>query len=158
LKRAWEWGCGGSTIWLARHGIDVISAESDPQWAEKVRASCDADIRLYPGAGGGLLRSEPEVQDGGRHFFDGYVSAIDEFTDDFDLIVIDGVCREACARKARTKVRRGGIVVVDDTERPFAAHAADVLADWPCERVRGFKRGGFWPHPDVAETSFFTCP
>lgn len=34
--RMWEWGSGGSTVWLVEQGAKLTSIEDDSQWAAKV--------------------------------------------------------------------------------------------------------------------------
>lgn len=150
--RAFEWGGGGSTIWLTRQGASVTTIESDPAWVERVASQAPGvDIRLVRSADDGVLRSEPWTRDDGAHFFDEYVASIDSFDDEtFDLIIIDGFCREACARQARTKVRHGGLVVIDDTHFPAVAPALAVFDDWPTTRLRGFKERFFLAETSVA--------
>ena len=47
-----------------------------------------------------------------------YSGRINDFPDDhFDLVVIDGSHRNACIRNAAPKVKRGGVIVVDNAEQ-----------------------------------------
>lgn len=152
-----EWGSGGSTVWLTSLGARVTAIESAAEWAEKVNARCPgAPVRLIPGEDTGELRSEPEGRDQGQHFFDRYVSAIDEFPDDtFDMIIVDGICRAECARRAARKVRPGGLVVVDDTHRGYLDPCSEPFQGWGRTRLRGFKRGS---GTGVLQTTFFRRP
>src|SRR5690348_4709149 len=34
---AFEWGSGGSTVWLSNNGLKVTAIESESEWANKVR-------------------------------------------------------------------------------------------------------------------------
>jgi predicted O-methyltransferase YrrM len=150
---AFEWGSGSSTIWLSTHSINVTSVESESEWAKRVRERCaDALVRLIPAANSGTMRSEPQLRDHGNHFFDDYVNAIDDYADrSFDLIIVDGVCRAECARRAATKIKPGGLVVVDDTNWRFLDSCFEPFRTWETKRIRGFKHMS----PDVWETTFF---
>jgi hypothetical protein len=154
--RVFEWGSGGSTVWLCGRGARVISIESDTSWAQRVRDRCpSAEIRLIPGALSGRRRSEPQLADGGRHFFDEYVEAIDAYNDcTFDVIIIDGVCRSDCAMQAAPKLKRDGLAIIDDSNRKFLKPAERAFEGWPTRRFRGFKRRPL----NVWETSFFRRP
>ena len=155
--RAFEWGSGGSTVWLARHGMRVTAIESESEWAERVRARCpESDVRFIPGADTGTFRSEPQLRDRGVHYFDEYISAINDFKpESFDVIVIDGICRKECASLAAEKVKRNGIIVVDDTNWKFLRPAADAFKGWETATFSGFKRkSGFF----VYSTTFFHPP
>jgi SAM-dependent methyltransferase len=154
-----EWGSGGSTIWLTNRGVKVSSIEHSPEWLGNVRARCpQADIRLIPGVDRGELRSEPQLDDEGAHFFDDYVGAIDTVPDDsLAVVIVDGICRLECARRAARKLRAGGVLIMDDTERPFLAEGAALLEElrgWRVVRKRGFKRRD----AALTETSFFHKP
>jgi hypothetical protein len=154
---AFEWGSGGSTIWLSNYGLSVTAIESEREWADKVIGRCPtADVRFIPGTDNGLYRSEPQLRDGGQHFFDAYVSAIDEFPDgSLDLVVIDGLCRVECARRAVTKVKPNGIVAVDDTNFRFLLPAPGTLDGWQRLTLSGLKsRSGL----HVYSTTFFRRP
>lgn len=152
-----EWGSGSSTVWLTSLGARVTAIEAEAEWAEKVNARCPGTpVRFIPGEDTGELRSEPELRDRGQHFFDRYVSAIDEFPDDmFDMIIVDGICRAECARRAARKVRPGGLVVVDDTQWGFLDPCSEPFQRWETTRLRGFKRGS---GAEVFQTTFFRRP
>lgn len=155
--RVFEWGSGGSTVWLTHKGAKVIAIESDVEWQQYVHdRSPEADVRFIPGTDSGTLRSEVELRDRGEHFFDDYVAAIDDFADDsFNLIVIDGLSRCHCAVHATKKVRADGLVLLDDTHYQFFAPAFRLFHGWKTTRIRGFKR----PFPSgIHETTFFRRP
>ncbi len=153
---AFEYGSGSSTAWLVAHGFQVTAIESDAFWTEKVAERCPtADIRFIPGVDSGTVRSEPQLFDHGRHFFDDYVASIDAVAPaSLDLVVIDGDCRAQCARHAVSKVKPNGIVVLDDTHWDFLKPAEAPFTGWETTRHSGFKRRC----ASVFETSFFRCP
>src|SRR2546426_7052401 len=77
--RILEWGAGSSTLWFAREGASVLSIEHDPLWQLRTGARLpDTSV---------VLRRElgPE-----------YWSPV-ESIQEFDLIAIDGRCRQECA-------------------------------------------------------------
>jgi hypothetical protein len=154
---AFEWGSGGSTVWLSDNGLKVTAIESEQVWADKVRLRCpDADIRFVPGTKRGDHRSEPQLRDRGRHFFDEYITAIDEFpAATFDVIIVDGVCRMECARRAIDKIKPDGIIVLDDTNWDFLRVVSRIFAGWDSLTLSGFKPKsglGIW------STTFFWRP
>ena len=154
--RAFEWGSGGSTVWLARRGVSVTSIEHDPEWAQRVTDRCPAaDVRLVSGAAQGRLRSEPEQEyvTNGQYFFDDYVAAIDKLAEhSLDLVIVDGLCRMECVRRAAPKVKPGGVLVVDDTDFCFL-DPGKILPGWRSVSFWGFKRTR-----DLRETTFLHRP
>jgi predicted O-methyltransferase YrrM len=105
--RGFEWGSGRSTIWLAERVNRLVSVEHDPQWYEAICSSAAArnvDYRLAQGAD--------------------YARQIGEFPDEyFDFVLVDGEFREACLRAAAPKVRRGGLLILDNADYEFDTSA-----------------------------------
>lgn len=154
--RVFEWGSGASTVWLIKQGAVVTSIEDDSEWVANVRRDCpEADIRLIQGAASGTIMGyEPALIDRSRPYYDNYVGAIDEFPDDsFDVIIVDGQSRPECFQRALTKVKPGGLLIIDDS---------DLRVFWPVKRsLPGWKRvslAGFKSTKDLRETTFFHRP
>jgi predicted O-methyltransferase YrrM len=77
----------------------------------------------------------------------------------FDLVVVDflespAVTRIDCLRPAMERVRPGGYLLLDDSDRPGYAAAYQLLAGWRERRFTGVKDG--WP--EVCETAIFRRP
>jgi hypothetical protein len=115
-----EYGGGGSTLWFARRAARVVTVEHDEQWhAALVKATShldSVDVLLKP------LASE----DGAS-----YVTAIDRYKEEcFDIVAVDGRHRVECVRRAMTKVRPGGLLLLDDSDRPKYGSAREILSNW----------------------------
>lgn len=154
--RVFEWGSGGSTVWLVGQGARVTSVEHDPQWVAKVEGHCpEADVRTIRGTATGTLATEwPALTDEGNRYFDDYVAAIDEFADEnFDVVIVDGMCRAACLRRGAPKVRPGGVIVLDDSDMGRYQGLKKSLPGW-----KRISRAGFKPTGDLRETTFFHRP
>jgi len=100
--RVFEFGSGMSTVWFARRCRELHSVEHDPGWYRRVRSMTaaypDADVRLCE-------RKED------------YVGRIDAFpAGHFDVILIDGVWRGECFARCVSRVKAGGLLVVDNTD------------------------------------------
>lgn len=119
--RVFEWGSGGSTLWLAKRSESVISVEYDGSWADTMEPLLPENVRLVREVPDRLSGAPGEVGSqrmGFRHLnFADYVDAIVCQEGLFDLIVIDGRAREACLGKALTKLADGGVIVIDNTNR-----------------------------------------
>ena len=118
--RALEWGSGASTVWLAGLCEEVVSIESDTEWAHHVASSIPSHVTLItPDIPEATASSTIRSKRWGfqRLDFAGYVNAIDRVEGDFDLIVIDGRAREACFEKALGRLAPGGMILFDNTNR-----------------------------------------
>lgn len=139
--RVFEYGGGGSTLWFLDRGADVVTVEHDEQWAALLRGS-------VAGERWDLLHRS------GDDDYREYVHAIDDFADNtFDVVLVDGRERVRCLRAALPKVRPGGVVIVDDTDRErYAAGLAAV--PWSREDVVGFAPA----KPTLAYSTVLTRP
>lgn len=126
LNRVWtafEWGSGGSTVWLSQMFFHVISVESDARWYELVGKALDeADQRptryLSP-----IVDHTENVPAN-----EAYAAVIEQYPDwQFGLILIDGPVnsRLACAHHALGHMLPGGLMVLDNAgSTPHLAAAA----------------------------------
>lgn len=94
-----EYGAGNSTRFWASRALSVSAVESDPQWHKELSAQLPG-VRLYHCA---------ERDD--------YVGCIAREEASFDVIVIDGRWRRRCALQAPERLRQGGIIVLDNSDR-----------------------------------------
>lgn len=152
--RIFEWGSGGSTLyWLRKDAALVVSIEHDPEWFEKMSAatagSSNLDYRLIlperlpPGSAPGdpgdpddYATDDPGLS---SFTFREYAAAIDSYPPDyFDLILVDGRSRPACLKHGGQKVRIGGMLVLDNADRPYyLARTADYLDNFECLKFPG---------------------
>jgi predicted O-methyltransferase YrrM len=138
-----EFGSGYSTPWLARRCGTLVSVEHDPRWHEQIE-------RLLGSSGMVLLRP---IED--------FPQAMTEQADaSFDLVIVDGAEAEdghrrlACAEAARPKIRPGGYLMLDDSDRDIYRSADSILAGWSVLRFAGWRK--FPLH--AIETSFYRKP
>ena len=122
--RAFEWGSGGSTLFLARRVREIVSIEHDAEWHRVITARLrsegmtNCECRLIEprpvGSAGSQFRSG---QRGCTDLdFEEYVRAIEAYPDGhFDFIMIDGRARLACLSLAWSKVRIGGHILLDNS-------------------------------------------
>lgn len=141
-----EYGGGGSTLWLEDRGARVTTVEHDREWHDVLRTRVAATTTLLfrPPAPTGTLAS-----DSAEGFFDEYVASVGEGP--YDLVIVDGRCRVACVEAAYERVKPGGLLLLDDSDRPKYARAHMLLARWEAEHVRGLKRGS----REVCQTSLW---
>jgi len=152
--RAFEFGGGGSTLWLQDQGVQVTTVEHDPEWHRALQRSLPKPedmILSQPGEAGALLTSLHPGK-----FFDDYVATINGFQDGiFDLVILDGRVRVACGMAAMPKLRPGGMLLLDDSDRPKYAPLCKILDGWSRTDYRGLKPGGglcqtsVWKRPPI---------
>jgi predicted O-methyltransferase YrrM len=141
-----ELGAGRSTPWFARRAGRVVSLEDNEFWhrwvAERIAQDglANVDLRLRP-----------------VEKFASEVDALDDET--FDLVVLDflespQVTRIDCLKPAMKKVRPGGFLLLDDSDRPGYREAFELLVGWRFRKFVGVKDG--WP--EVCETGIFKRP
>jgi hypothetical protein len=161
-----EYGSGGSTLFWLRHGAHLTSIEHDQTWYHTLRGQYLSDAALdyrliqpqYIGhqnldpADPDLYASSDELFS--HHSFRNYCSQIDEFPNNyFDLILIDGRARPSCIKHAHKKVRIGGLLVLDNSDREYYLRMTSTfLRDFDRNIFRGVAAGQAW----FTETSVFT--
>jgi len=133
--RVFEYGSGGSTLFWADRVKEVVSVEHDRRWFNKlqeaIRRERIGNVRYI------LAEPEPDADNGGKdisdpaayvsddpHYagmnFERYVRTIDEYPEGyFDIVVVDGRARPSCIAHAKAKVKPGGRLIIDNTERPY---------------------------------------
>jgi hypothetical protein len=129
--RVFEYGSGGSTLFWAKMGADVVSIEHDPLWFGTVQKRLSGlrgvDYRLVepepgklgddPGDPGAYTSDDDRYKESN---FRRYVMQIDQFPENtFDLVSIDGRARPSCIVHAAPKVKPGGLLVLDNAERAY---------------------------------------
>lgn len=141
-----EFGGGNSTIWFAERVGSIISLEDNREWYVRVVEELGAR---------GLRNGEVRYQAAEE-----FVDIIRAFPDEsLDLIVVDGPERHgddrlACVDAASQKVKLGGYLLLDDSDRATYAPADRLLAGWSVDRFAGIK-----PFPLTAtETSLYRRP
>jgi len=170
--RICEYGVGGSTLYFAQRAAQLISIEHNEHWADELKSRMEnsalADWKLHvipprankeshgwnPGDPDAYVSGMPEYT--GQSFKE-YVCAIDNYPDDyFDLVQVDGRSRPGCVKHAAPKVKPGGWIVLDDSERERYRDAHSRLAQlgWhkhlffgPVPYFRGFQATCIWRRP-----------
>ena len=111
-----EWGGGGSTLFWAQRVKRVICVESSEEWDDKLtQVLYDKGIQHVT-----VLRHSFEPSDKAGFEQSGYLKCVDDY--DADLYVVDGYeeaiqLRPLCFEKAENRVKKGGMIVLDDSWR-----------------------------------------
>ncbi len=136
-----EYGSGGSTLFFSKRVRKVVSVEHNPDWHKRV-----SDVLISDGIlNCEYILCEPEKLNLDQHplysdtsytsiareglSFEKYVKIIEKYPDaTFDLIFIDGRARASCISHAVKKVRRGGYLMLDNSDRVIYHSAISLLS------------------------------
>lgn len=108
-----EFGSGRSTLWFAARVSRLLSVEHDRDWHRQVSQSLsqnnllNVDYRYLEGDVNAPRVMETAIRGITNQFSEGC----------FDFVLVDGVCRDICAREAIRLLRPGGILVIDNVNR-----------------------------------------
>lgn len=159
--RVFEYGSGGSTLFWLNRGCEIVSIEHDELWYAQVQRRLNPDspidYRLVPPEPGHVCEGESasaadprcyrsaSPQFAGVNFWR-YVRQIDEFPDQyFDLVLVDGRARASCVVHSASKVKAGGLLILDNAERPYyLAQTQSALSGFAERRFPGLGPGT-WP-------------
>jgi hypothetical protein len=124
-----EYGSGYSTLFYSRFVGEVISAETDSAWYDRMNKLTGDNVKLV------YVDFE---QDGA------YCSYIAGTGKKYDVIVIDGKDRNRCAQNCVGSLSERGVVIFDDTGSPSYAEGVKFLMDQGFRRLdfEGLKSGG----------------
>lgn len=135
-----EWGSGGSTFYFSQKVNNLISVEHDHNWYKKVRQKLRDEktnnikyficppSRFIQKTSNYYMSSDENYK---NKTFDDYCEKILEYSDNsFDLIVIDGRARPGCAINSLNKVKEGGYILLDNSERKNYASIFKLLKGW----------------------------
>jgi hypothetical protein len=144
--RVFEFGGGGSTLFFCKNTAEVATVEDHAGWFETLSQTVGA--KGYKNWKGFFVQPEPFQDDKPRSkenpndfasgskgmenmSFEKYARTIDQYPPEyFDLILVDGRSRPSCVQQAMPRLKIGGLLVVDNTERPYyLAPFQEVIAE-----------------------------
>jgi predicted O-methyltransferase YrrM len=106
-----EFGSGLSTVWFSRRCHKVVSVEDCEEWYDKVKQD--------------LSRHEITNVDYLFKTKNDY-SSLPEYADEqFDLILVDGSDRGKCAATAVKRLKPGGYIYLDNSDKHSSAAGGD---------------------------------
>ena len=119
-----EFGAGQSTLWWAERSNRVIAFEDDVEWYNAVTERSPANVSVV--------------------LTDRAASAVESHCLDelFDVIVIDGLNRLTCATKSVALHKKGGAIILDNSEGYWGLDGEFPILD--LFRAEGFSRIDFY--------------
>lgn len=174
-QSVFEYGAGGSTLFFLDHGLSVTSIEHDSTWFDKIskavgkckhRAAwkgllCEPSLCLTDSDARDCADPDAYISSSRYHQkqnFRTYVQSIDQFDNkSFDWVIIDGRSRPSCVKHSLNKPKKGGFIMVDNTERSHyvTARTLGYLANFrlvhdcygPTAGLMNFTRTTVWQLP-----------
>lgn len=141
-----EFGSGASTLWFSERAGEVISVENNPAWYREVSSrlrdagAANCELKMIP------------IED--------FLAEIGGYPDEhFDLVVVDcaqndAVSRNDCVIASLPKVKPGGYLLLDDSDRAQFRELDEELAGWQADRYIGCR-----PKPlSASETTIYRKP
>jgi hypothetical protein len=147
-----EYGSGGSTIFLSRRVKQLFSVEHDPRWYALVSkalhvgglTNCAYHLQEPQARNPSVESAASSSTEEGDMCFDRYVTSIDKHPDrSFDLVLVDGRSRPSCVGRAQAKVRPGGYLMLDNSNNDDVAETLDRMKSYPRIDFHGIAPG--WP-------------
>lgn len=160
--RGLEYGSGRSTTFFAPYFTQYISIEHHEAWYKQVKEQLtelpQVEYHLIEPEGDApqqhlsseqqyfFTEDEYPVKD---TVFKKYSEFVLNFDDDyFDFILIDGRARKSCALNSFSKLKPGGLLVLDNSERVRYHKVHDCLKDWhSIETTTGLTNTTIWRKP-----------
>jgi hypothetical protein len=167
--RVFEYGSGGSTLFWSSRVRSIVSVEHDKAWYENMHQKLEAvtsstieymlvEAEKDPSFEKRDFRNPDDCVSDDAHYkgynFRKYVSTIDKYPEgSFDIIIVDGRARPSCIKHSISRLKRGGLLVVDNTDRKY------YLSPFSWDRSAWNTRTFAGPVPfsrDFTETTIFT--
>jgi hypothetical protein len=117
-----EWGSGNSTLYYSQFVREYTAIEHNEQWFKTIskRIRKNTKLILIPPNG----PYDPKIGNGWNQEFEGsyeqfrqYVDVVDTINFNFDIVLIDGRARIACAKKILPLITQQTKVFIHDFER-----------------------------------------
>jgi hypothetical protein len=141
-----EYGSGGSSLYFSNRGAHVISIEHNKDWflslksiLSKIENKLVIDLRLIEPE----KESQPTVfsendKNYAGYSFKKYSDSILQYPEGlFDLIVIDGRARPFCLYNSISKVKDGGYILFDNSNRVSYHYELEKISDWLVSKSYG---------------------
>ena len=154
-----EYGSGGSTLFLAQRVAHVFSVEHDATWYEVVSAALaqrhltNVTALLREPQPIDELSSTTAVVPAHEEFItdwepgvclNAYVETIDDCRDgSLDLVLVDGRARRDCIARSLGKIRHRGFLMLDNSNEPAFRDCLEITREYPRTDLRGL--GPCWP-------------
>lgn len=115
-----EYGMGSSTIYFSKLTNQIVSVDNNKEWFEKTKKLGIDNATL--------LFKENEKE---------YASSINDQNQKFDIVLVDGIVRNACVKMAINCLTDQGVIILDNSNR------ADYQVSFELLKANNFKSISF---------------
>ncbi len=130
-----EYGCGGSTKWLANKVGHITAVEDHKEWKEFVEKDILKNTTL-------IYQPIDEIES--------YSKAIQVNDKKYNFIIVDGKERNLCVTHCLSNLSENGVILLDDSFRTEYTVSIELL------KQKGFKKLDFWGMVPVVPTKSCT--
>ena len=122
-----EFGAGGSSLFFLERKTNLISIEHEAEWINEVQKRASKKQ---------LMRWSHHLISSSQHsssvpLADHYILPLKNIADSsIDLVVVDGRHRVESVKRAMGKVKPGGSLILDNSDRPEYAETFELLLGW----------------------------
>ena len=117
-----EYSCGNSTLWWSKRVRQLVSCEHDKAWYQRMKQLIPANVDLF----------HIDLEYGGA-----YSQKISQYSQAFDIVVIDGRDRNNCAKNCLGALQEQGVIIWDNSDRECYQDGFEYLL------AKGYKRLDF---------------
>jgi hypothetical protein len=141
-----EWGSGGSTVFFARRVKQVVTIEHDPLWYQEVannlkrKGFTNVSLNLVEPVPSNHIDIWHTTTDSKYmgYSFEHYIKVIEMYSNEyFDMVVVDGRARPGCMKQAISKIKKGGCMILDNSDRAEYEMGRNLVCDWKSIRFWG---------------------
>ena len=156
-----EFGSGYSTLFFSPKVKKLFSIEHHEGWYLKIKKELNksqitnVDYRLFPKNDSQKFKSEKfdleqDFKFNIRRDYVKYFRSISDLPDEsVDFILVDGRARTECAYYSIAKLKKGGIFILDNSERDRYNVVFDFLSEWEMQNTtNGLTDTTFWVKPN----------
>lgn len=137
-----EYGSGFSSVFYAQRIKHLVAIEHHEEWYQKINQLfkdqnlTNIEYHFIPPKGKRADGSKAKFAELPNHFpikheyFD-YFEKVKEYADEhFDFMIVDGRARTECIVNCIPKLKKGGLLVIDNSERKRYHPAMNLLCTW----------------------------
>jgi len=160
--RVFEYGGGGSTLFWNSRVKSVVTVEHDSSWFQVLKGNIEKEkkcewVGLFIEPEEGDLVTSPDAAEPDHYSsrdekskgknFKAYVQSVLQYEEEsFDIILIDGRCRTSSIRDSFSKLKIGGILVLDNAERIYYSERNQMIFNRCRLELKGMGPVYFSPH------------